>query len=352
MSTTINRRNFFQGVAGAASLALLAGCSTEQPVAEAESPDDTEAEATETATKSPEECKVAVILISSASQVTAAQGNSIQAHCDELGAICSVQYYEQDVSAAASMVENAITSGADILFFQAQSGTDCATELQKAHDAGICVVLYGTKVEGADYSYFCGEDGHNAGMQIGEVAAQWANENLVANGEPVIAALGTYSISPELAVTRYEGAREAIEAAIEDITIVDPPFEAAYKEEGLAAGENLLQSNPDVNLVVGVNDQSTIGVYEAFMAGGKEGQNVGMFGIDGTAEAMALIAQDTMFKETLAIDPSAISCEMMDVAFDIMAGNEPAEKDTHWDGILISADNVADYKDQWESLVE
>ena len=334
-------------VAALASLPVLAlaACTTEQPGASAGSAQGSAAAA---------EPKISTILISSSSQVTAAQGNAIQALADELGVECTVQYYDQDVATEASMIENAVTSGANILIIQPQSASDCQAEIQAAYDAGVIVMIYGTKVEGADYTYFFGEDGHALGRQIGAEAAEWAREHIIDAGGAVTVAFGTYSISPELAGSRYEGAREALLEELPDIEVVDPPFEAAYKEEGLDAGENILQSHPEVNLVIGCNDQSVIGVYEAFLAGGKDNsESVGMFGVDGTVEAMVLIAQDTMFKETVGIDASAVGQEMVRVGIAALTGEGelPEERDTFWEGTIICAENIEDYRDQWEELV-
>ncbi len=346
----MDRKQFLKASAATFAATMLAGplaaCTTEQPGSGSGSGSaSTDGDTTP---------KIVAILISSSSEVTAAQGNAIQAYADEHGADCTVQYYDQDVSTEASMIENAITSGANILLIQPQSASDCQTEIQSAYDAGLIVLIYGTKVDGADYTYYYGEDGHTLGRQLGADAAAWAQEHIVDAGNTVVAALGTYSISPEIAGTRYEGAYEALLEAIPDAEIIDPPFEAAYKEEGLEAGENLLQSHPDVNLVIGCNDQSTIGVYEAFVAGGKDDpESIGMFGLDGTAEAMALIAQDTMFKETVGIDASAVGQEMVAVGIAELTGEGdlPDEQDTYWEGTAITADNVEDYRDQWEDLV-
>lgn len=328
----------------------LAGCTTQQPAVDA--PATPGAAASATPAQSSDPVKVTAILISSASQVTTAQGNAIKEYAEAQGAECTLVYYDQDIATEASMIENAITAGTDILILQNQSEGDCLTEIQKAYDAGIIVIHYGVDVPGADYTYLYAEDGHKLGRQLGTMAGEWANENLVAKGEPVIVGLGNYSVSP-VAVARYEGILEGLTATCPEAEVVGA-YDMAYKEEGIKVGENILQAHPDVNLMVGINDQSTCGVYEVFMAAGLGDQNIAMFGLDGTAEAEYLIAQDTLFKGTININPNLVGEQMVQAGLDKLSGSPdaPAEKVIYWDGIAVTKENVAEFEWQWGHLAQ
>lgn len=326
-------------------IASLFGCSTKAPI---ENSPTVEGD-TETA-KDLKDLKVAVILISSASQVTANQGNAIKAHVESLGAQCTLEYFEQNPATQANMIENAIAAGVDILLVQNQSAGDCVAEITKAYEAGITVLIYGDDVPDAKYTYLFAENSYDLGYQLGSMAAAWANENLVAKGEPVVAALGNYSVSP-IAVYRHDGFLAALEELVPDIEIVGT-YEMAYKQEGITAGENILQAHPDVNLVVGVNDQSVAGVYEVFVAAGLENENIGIFGLDGTDEALYFISQNTMFKGTMSIDPGKVSAELVDmgIAKVLNDPSAPTEKIHYWDGVEINYSNINDYKDKWGPL--
>jgi ribose transport system substrate-binding protein len=328
----------------AMTLLSLAACSTTPP--------KTDGAGGSSQTNDNSNVKVTSILISSASQVTTAQGNAIQAYAESKGASCTLEYYDQNIQTEASMIENAITAETNIMIVQNQSEGDCVAEIQKAHDAGIIVILYGVDVPDADYTYYYAEDAHALGKEMGETAGKWANENLIANGKSVVAVLGNYSVSP-LAVDRYEGIKEGLENVCKDAKIVGT-YDMAYKEEGVTAGENILQAHPDVNLVVGINDQSTCGVYEVFNAAGLGDKDIGMFGLDGTAEAEYLIAQDTMFKATINIDPNRVGEQMVQAGLDKLSGSSdaPTDKVIYWDGTLVTKDNINDFKDQWGSLAK
>ena len=294
--------------------------------------------------------KGAAILISSASETTTAQGNAMAAYAKANGVEFSVEYYDQNIATEAAMIENAISSGVDFLIIHNQSEGDCVDAITKAAQAGIVVVLYGTDVPDAEYNYLFTEDSYALGEQMGTMAAKWANEYLVANGEPVIAVVGNYSVTP-VAVYRNEGIVAALEELCPEVQIVDT-YDMAYKQEGITVGENILQAHPDVNMVVGINDQSVCGVYEAFVGAGLEGKNIGLFGIDGTAEAAYNISKQTIYKGILDIDSAKVGEQMVQCGIDAVNGNGPADKMIYWAGEEIRYDNIDDFAYKWEHLAK
>lgn len=333
-------KRLFAGGMMALSIALAA-CSTEAPVTN-EKKEDVLVE---------DEIKMKAILISSASQVTAAQGNAMQEYAGEAGIDFSVEYYEQNVATEATMIENAVTAGVDVLIIHNQSEGDCVDAINAAVEAGVVVLLYATDIPDAEYTYLITENAYDLGKAAGKMAGEWANEKLVSNNEPVIAAIGTYSVTP-IAVDRSNGIKDALLETCPQVEIVGT-YEMAYKEEGLEVGENILQGHPDVNLVVGINDQSACGVYEAFEAAGLTDKNIGMFGIDGSDEAMYYIAQDTLMKGTYYISGNDVGVQLVQKGIELMenGGAKAGEKEVeYWTPQKVTIENVEDYKDIWGML--
>lgn len=343
---TISRRTFVAGSLVAAMTAALgaSGCSTTAPVSDSSA--STSGAAANTG------LKMQAILISSASQVTAGQGNAMAAYAKERGINFNVEYYDQNIATEANLIENAVQAGVNVLIIHNQSEGDCVDAINAAVDAGVTVLLYATDVPEARYTLLYTEDSRAAGEKMGEMAAAWAKDSLVAKGYPVVCALGTYSVTP-IAVNRCEGAKEKLLEAIPDAQIVGT-YEMAYKEEGLEVGENLLQSHPDTNLVLAINDQSAAGVMEAFRAAGKSDDEVGMFGIDGTDEGMYNIASGTMFKGTVAIPTNEVGELLVQAGLDLQDNPDkyPAGGQTviNWESTPIDASNVDEFKDIWGHL--
>ncbi len=339
------RKNMWKRIiAGGMALtmsAALAACSSKAPVED------------EKETGAKEQLKMEAILISSSSQVTTGQGNAMKEYAEEQGIDFSVEYYDQNIATEANLIENAVTSGVDVLIVHNQSEGDCVDAINAAVEQGVTVLLYATDIPDANYTYLITEDAYELGKETGRMAGEWANENLVANGEDVIAAVGTYSVTP-IAVDRSNGIKDGLAEVCPDAEIVGT-YEMAYKEEGLEVGENILQAHSDVNLVVGINDQSTCGVYEAFKAAGLENNNIGMFGIDGTDEAMYYIANNTMFKGTYYISANDVGIQLVQKGIELMenGGAKGGEKEVdYWAPQKITIDNVEDYKEIWESLAQ
>lgn len=346
MSTaSINRRTFVATSLGAAAAIALSACSSSSTSGSSAGSSSAAANA---------DIKMQAILISSSSQVTAGQGNAMTAYAEAAGVDFSVSYYDQNIATEATLIENAVSAGVDVLIVHNQSEGDCVDNINAAVEAGVVVLMYATEVPEAEYTLLYTEDAYEAGQKEGEMAAAWAEENLVAAGQSVICAMGTYSVT-QIAVDRGLGAQDKLLELIPDAEIVGT-YEMAYKEEGLEVGENLLQSNPDVNLVLAINDQSGCGVMEAFVAAGKSADECGIFGIDGTDEGMYYIATDSMFKGTVAIPTNEVGELLVQAGIDIMNGESDYEVAGQtvetWESTAIDASNVNDYEDIWGYLAE
>lgn len=296
--------------------------------------------------------KMQAILISSSSQVTAGQGKTMEEYAKEKGIDFSVSFYDQNIATEAQLIENAVTSGVECLILHNQSEGDCIDAINAAVDAGVTVVLFATDIPKAKYSYLITENAYDVGVAAGKMAGEWANENLIANGKKVVAAFGNYSVT-QIAVDRSNGFKDGLKSVCpvyEDVGT----YEMAYQEEGLKVGENLLQSHPDVNLVCAINDQSGFGVMEALKAAGRNANDVGVFGIDGTDQGMYYIATDTMFKGTYAIPTNDAGRQLIDKGLELLdnGGGKGEQTVEYWESTKITKENVNDFKEIWGYLAE
>lgn len=349
----MKRMKLRAGLLAALLILSLSACTTTPPTTDAATPPATPAaDGTSPAANDNSDILVTAIMLSASSQVSTAQGNAIKAYAEAQGARCDLLYHELSVATQVGMIENAITNGTDVLIMQNQSEGDCTTEITKATEAGIAVILFCEDAPDAEYAHLYSEDPYALGYQIGSMAARWANEELLAKGEPVVAAVGNASVSA-IGTKRNQGIVAALTELCPEATIADV-YDMGYKEEGIAVGENILQAHPEVNLVVGVNDQSVCGVYETFVAAGLQDKNIGLFGIDGTAEAEYLISKDTIFKGVLDINSIRVSEEMVQCGIDIVNGSPdvPKDKVIYWSGEEVTFDNIENYKDKWGYLAE
>jgi ribose transport system substrate-binding protein len=342
----ITRRDFVSGAFALSAALTIAGCSTTQPGQEASTEGGSEGKAMK-----PEDMKIEFITINP-SEVTSMQVDAMTAYAEKLGVNdFTCEYFNTEVATEQSLIENAVQSGVSALIIFNQGADDCVDTINEAVDAGVVVLLYMTDVPDANYTLLYAEDGEKVGNLEAEIAADWAQTNLVDKGIDVVYAAGTYSISTP-AVDRFTGATEKFAELMPDATYVGS-FEAAYKEEGLEGGENLLQSHPDVNLVLAVNDQSGLGVMEAYQAAGKTADDVAIFGMDGTPDGLRAIAEGTMFKGAVMIPTNEVGEKLVQAAVDVLSGDseyEIAGKSVEYmEDIKVTEDNVDDYKDIWDN---
>ena len=296
---------------------------------------------------------VVAVLVSATSTVTSDCAKGMQAWADANGVNLTVMYYENNISTYITMLENALASGADVIISQNTSEQDAIDVLKSACEReGTVVCCYDVEVP-IDYDYCFTADNYELGRAVGEMAAEWANENLVANGKEVIAGIGDYSVSP-IAHQRYEGICDALTEGCPEAQIV-MTAEMAFPLDGIEAGENFLQAYPDMNVVCGINDQSVCGVYETFIAANKKDETIGMFSIDGIAEALYNIYKGDIYGGCVDQDQVLVGEQMIQYSVELCAGAEgAAERDRiqYFPRVKVTSENVEEYMDKFADLIK
>jgi ribose transport system substrate-binding protein len=113
--------------------------------------------------------------------------------------------------------------------------------------------------------------------------------------------------------------------------------------------ENVLQGNPDIDVVFGCNDDSALGAMSAMEAAGKDPAKSLVIGFDGTADAFRAIQDGGMFRADIVQRPDLISRREMEIAVNIARGNAAVEDfpdPTYIKTPVVTADNVEAWM-QW-----
>ena len=106
--------------------------------------------------------------------------------------------------------------------------------------------------------------------------------------------------------------------------------------------ENILQANPDVDVLVCVNDAGALGGYEAVMAAGKESDTFYIGGLDATQEALDKIKEGTIYRATVDIQPYETGKLFVDTALEVLS-NGPIEDTIVIPMKVVDESNIADY---------
>jgi fructose transport system substrate-binding protein len=184
-------------------------------------------------------------------------------------------------------IETCIANGVKGILITPSDTSAIVPSVQQARDAGILVIALDTPldpIDAADMTF--ATDNFKAGELIG----QWAKAKLGDDAAEAKLAMLDLGISqPTVGVLRDQGFLTGFGIDIadpnkwgdeDDPRIVGHDVTAGNQEGGRTAMENLLATDPFINLVYTINEPAAAGAYEALKSLGREG-DVTIVSIDG-----------------------------------------------------------------------
>ena len=195
--------------------------------------------------------------------------------------------YDGDNEGQVAAVESLISAGAKGILITPSDTKAIVPTIQKAREAGILVIALDTPldpIDAADATF--ATDNFKAGRLIGEWAAKTLGDKAA---DAKIAFLDALENQPTVDMLRDQGFMQGFGIDIMDPTrygeeidprIVGHQWGKGAEEGGRTGMENLLQKDPDVNVVYTINEPTAAGAYEALKAAGKE-NDVLMTSVDG-----------------------------------------------------------------------
>ncbi|GHA43884.1 sugar ABC transporter [Amylibacter ulvae] len=204
--------------------------------------------------------------------------------------------YDGDVETQVAAVETCIASGAKGILITPTDSRALAPVVTQAREAGLLVIALDTAFEPADTADATfATDNFKAGVLIG----QWAKAKMgadAANAKIALLDLNASEISVDY--QRDNGFLQGFGIDIKDPTdigdeddprIVGNDVTNGSPDGGRQAMENLLQIDPEINLVYTINEPAAAGAYEALKAAGKE-DGVLIVSVDGGCPGVKDIA--------------------------------------------------------------
>lgn len=242
-----------------------------------------------------------------------------------------------DVSLQINQIEDMIAQGIDAIFLNPVDWEGIRPALGMLEEAGIPIINYDTEVKDFEYvTAYVGSDNKNAGR----VAGQDLVENFPDGGKIAVLDSPTMNSIND----RIAGFMEAIEGA--NFEIVAQQDGKGDLETSLGITEDILQAHPDVIAIMAGNDPSALGALAAAKAANKS--EVAIYGVDGSPDAKAEIAQGGQFTGTGAQSPIQIGKQSVETAYKIL-NNEEFEERIPVETFLINQENVEEYGvDGWQ----
>ncbi|WP_183407758.1 sugar ABC transporter substrate-binding protein [Nocardioides marmoriginsengisoli] len=189
-----------------------------------------------------------------------------------------------DAAKQVDQVQDLITQGVQALIIAALDPNAIEAAVTMAKDAGVKVIADISDFKGADA--YVGIDECSRGKIVGAYVATWWKENRT--DAPKIFESNADSLGGSLP-DRTDCMVEAIKAGIPETKVVSD-LEAWQEQDGYDAMTDVLSAHPDVNLVLGSNNEGTWGhVSAAEAAGRKPGKDIFFATVDGQEKTLKMV---------------------------------------------------------------
>ncbi len=221
-----------------------------------------------------------------------------QAKADELGMTLKsfAGKVDGDHETQVAAIETCILDGAKGILLTASDTSSIVSAVQQARDAGLVVIALDTPLSPADAADATfATDNFLAGELIGKWAAATLGD---AAADAKIAMLDLAVSQPTVSVLRNQGFLQGFGIDLadpnvigdeDDARIVGSDVTAGNEEGGRKAMENLLATDPGINLVYTINEPAAAGAYEALTSIGREG-DVLIVSVDGGCPGVQNVA--------------------------------------------------------------
>ena len=194
----------------------------------------------------------------------------IEAGMKEIADQCGIEVVTADprVDAAkqVSDIESMVSGGVDAVSIYSIDPTAVLTAVDAAKAAGVKVIAAVSVFDGADVSV--GISDHDFGYAQGVLAGPILKERKPDTETYKVAILNADSLGPNL-LDRKQGLLDGLKTNVTNFEVV-ADVEAWAEDTALSAVETILQANPDLDVILTVNDPGSLGAARAVEAAGKD----------------------------------------------------------------------------------
>jgi ABC-type sugar transport system substrate-binding protein len=227
---------------------------------------------------------------------------------------------KQNLEQQTAAIDTWINQGVDAIVVLPVDAASLAPYKERADAAGIKMSTYAFPIEG-----YCGNAGFDASVSgeiIADAAIAWAKEKYPNGGAKAL--VSSLSALPLLAPRWEVPVKKFEEAGIEVVAVQD----GADIATGLEVTETTLQAHPDLSIVIGLNDDFSVGAYQAFQNAGKDPEMSFIGGQDGSLEGLEAIKKGEHYKATSAILLDQLGASIVDLSVACITGEGETNIDT------------------------
>jgi ABC-type sugar transport system substrate-binding protein len=215
------------------------------------------------------------------------------------------------------LIDTYIARGVQAIALTPLSADGSIPAIQKAVDAGITVITFGTTVNSDLPKASITSSNIDLGNATGDAASAFL-KTLAPDRKVKIATVAFKSLLPEQSDDRVNGFLDKVKDQVEVVAAQD----AWLAEKAVAVASDILTANPDIEIIYAANEGGTVGAAQAVKKAGLEGK-VFVFGIDGTEQlANMLLDPDNVLQAVTAQQPFEVGRLALEAANAVLDGKE------------------------------
>jgi ribose transport system substrate-binding protein len=262
-----------------------------------------------------------------------------QAAADAAGANLQIVNANNDPAEQNNAIETLTADGVDGILVIAIDTNGIMPAVESAAEAGVTIVAADAILPEGPQIAQVGVDNGGAGALMGDFFVKWVE----AGGEPVeLGIVG--ALNSTIQNVRQEGFEE-VAVASENVELVGVVDGQNVAETALAAAENLITANPDLDAIYATGEPALVGAVAAVEAQGAE-DRIKIFGWDLTSQVIAGI--DAGFVEAvIQQDPAGIGSASIEALVASLAGEE-VDAVIDVPVTIVTSENVDDFRAVFE----
>lgn len=180
------------------------------------------------------------------------------------------------------MIESAVSRNVGAIILSAIDYEKNAPAVRKAAQKGIKIITVDSDVDVADKELFIATDNYSAGLKTAQVAQKLCGEQ-----ESINIGIVNYGENTENGSKRLQGFQDEIKN-VKNARIVAMVSVSSNAQSATAGARKLLEENPQINVLVGFNEWSTLGVGMAIKELGLK-DRVCAIGFDNNTECVGML---------------------------------------------------------------
>ncbi len=246
--------------------------------------------------------------------------------------------HENDSAREIAIMEDFIQKGLDATSWVVSTEAATKEVLWTAAKAGLPVITNILEVRGAPQVAVIKFDNYGGSYDCGVWAGNYFKENRSGDPKLAILTLPGYGSTED----RAQGFIDGFKSVYPDAEIVAEQNAEGDMGKGMDLMESIIQANPDVNVVFGINDPSALGAAAAVEAAGLE--DVIVFGFDGAADAKKAIREGGVYKASVLVFPDEMGKKTAEALINLAL--DDFEKVPFYHNIsrvIITPENISQY---------